>query len=177
MLWQLIKDAYVEDYIVKFVGSLADAASAGLSDRVARSVRRHALWGGIVLGMPLWVMSSVLFVAVLWHMYYKLCRFAGVPFWRNFLRSASGALLMTWGVCSLMDIVLELLPVGGWFISGIVGYLATVVSACGYLEVLSLLHRGRTCERFAGRGVVAHLKAWRIVRVSVANWRRVSGRD
>lgn len=175
-MWKFIRDACLEDYIVKFVGSMADAASAGLSNRVARTVRRHALWGAIVMGMPLWVLSSVLFVVGLWHMYYSLCRYALVPFWRNFWKSSAGAFVVTWGACSLMDLVLEWLPIGGWFISGIVGYFAVVISACSYLEVLALLHKGATGERFRSRGVVHYLKSLRVVRTSVANWRRVSGR-
>lgn len=149
----------LESSSIKLAISMTGAADASLSKEVSKIIKKHSLYGALCMAIPLWGLETFIYIPILWGMYVKLCDKAKVPFWKNFFTSIIGGFIVNLIVVTILNILLDFIPLAGWIGAGIIGYIGTMVSGCAYLETLANLHKkGKVKERFNTDAAIKYMK-------------------
>lgn len=149
----------LESSSIKLAIAMTGAADASLSKDVSDIIKRHSLYGAICMIVPLWGLETLIYIPILWGMYVKLCNKAEVPFWKNFFTSIIGGFIVNIIVVTILNILLDFIPLAGWIGAGIIGYVGTMLSGCAYLETLAKLHqKGKVKERFHTNAAINFVK-------------------
>lgn len=118
-----------------FEGQVAKYAGKEIfpEEDLFKIVHGHAKWGALAMAIPLPIADTLIYIAVLWHMYHKLSERADKPL------SIGSGILVNIVVCIIIcfvDEALDWIPVIGWLISAFIVYIQFYMSGKGYIEVL-----------------------------------------
>lgn len=139
----------LETSSLKLAIAMTGAADASLSKDVSNIVKNRSIIGAICMAIPLWGLEGIIYAITLWGMYIKLSEKANVPFWKNFLTNVLGGFIVNIVIVMILNFILDFIPIGGWIGAAIIGYCATLISGCAYLETLAALHgKHKVKERF-----------------------------
>lgn len=96
---------------------------------VFKIVKKHALWGALVMILPLFGFDWLVFCFVLWHMYYAICEKVGT---KLNLGNIIVGLVVNVVVAIVLDIILTFIP----FLIGFVVYAQFYFSGKAFIETL-----------------------------------------
>ncbi len=104
----------------------------------AKIVRSHALWGSIVIALPLFGLDWIVYCINLWHMYAKLCKRAN-------RKMDVGSIIVGFIVnivfAVVTDLALSFIPAIGWLGAFIIAYLLIYFSGKSYIEMLKKINK------------------------------------
>lgn len=130
----------LDDLSLKMVVATMKFADVALSKEVAKTVKTHALIGGICMAIPLFGLEIIIYICALWGMYIKISKYARVSFWKHFVRNVLGAVIVNIAIALVFGILLDFIPIAGWIAQGCIGYFSIFLSGCAYLEALARIH-------------------------------------
>ncbi|EKJ92550.1 hypothetical protein QR305_02808 [Bacteroides finegoldii] len=114
--------------------TLKSAANQVLSDKIARTVKRHALCASLVMILPTFGLDSFLFIGVLWHMYSKICDLVNIPFWEHFVSTCLIAILVNFAFAFVASMVLSFIPLG----DSLLAFVQIMLSGIAYMKALTM---------------------------------------
>lgn len=129
----------------KLVSAIYNAPDKVMSQKVANSVKYHAIAGGVCAMIP--TVGVFIFLVALWHMYYDVCTCAKISFKENFWKCALSAIVVNFLIAFLLGYTIGLIPVAGWFVDGIVAFIQIIVSGCIYLKALTIVYGDKAKEK------------------------------
>lgn len=100
---------------------------------IAQIVKRHALWGSLIMMLPIPIVDTIVYCFILWDMYSSLCKKAGTT-----LKASSiiVGIVVNVLITVVVDLALTLIPVIGWLGTGFIVYLQFYLSGKAYIETL-----------------------------------------
>jgi len=99
----------------------------------AAIVRSHALWGAIVMALPLFGLDWIAFCCILWHMYSKLCERAHK---KLNLGNVIVGIIVNIVIAVVLDLLLTFVPVIGWLGTAFIVYLQFYLSGKSFIETI-----------------------------------------
>ena len=102
-------------------------------EELYKIVKRHAFWGALVMLLPLFGLDWIVFVAILWRMYNKLCLELGTTL--KFSTIAVG-FVVNIIVAIVLDIIFTIIP----FLISFIVYFQFYFSGKAYIESLKRMH-------------------------------------
>lgn len=102
-------------------------------EELYKIVKRHAFWGALVMLLPLFGLDWIVFVAILWRMYNKLCLELGTTL--KFSTIAVG-FIVNIIVAIVLDIIFTFIP----FLISFIVYFQFYFSGKAYIESLKRMH-------------------------------------
>ena len=78
---------------------------------IFKTIKIHALIGGILLAFPEFGFGVIIFIFVLWHMYSSICGKVGISFSKNFGKLVGIGVFVNIIVALILNILLSFLPV------------------------------------------------------------------
>ncbi len=130
----------LETSIAKLCYSLDCAADSATPKEIKSAIKSSALIGGIVLAIPLWGLDTIIYACVLWGMYSKVAKIAGVEFNGNLIKNIIIGFITNIVICFILNFIFDFIVVLGWIGMFFVGYLSIKYSATTYLGLLELFH-------------------------------------
>lgn len=118
----------------KQLAKWSEKADKIMTQKAKDSLTSHAIAGGILFALPMWGFETILYVAVLWHMYYKMAQHMKKSFGCG---AILGGFFVNILVCLVVNLFSDVFLFVGWIISGIIGYFLTYYSGKSYLGMLS----------------------------------------
>jgi len=112
---------------------LANMGDKMFDHDTAAIVRSHALWGAIVMALPLFGLDWIAFCCILWHMYSKLCE-------RAHKKLDTGnvivGIIVNIVIAVVLDLLLTFVPVIGWLGTAFIVYLQFYLSGKSFIETI-----------------------------------------
>lgn len=99
----------------------------------AAIVRSHALWGAIVMALPLFGLDWIAFCCILWHMYSKLCERAHK---KLDIGNVIVGIIVNIVIAVVIDLLLTFVPVIGWLGTAFIVYLQFYLSGKSFIETI-----------------------------------------
>lgn len=99
---------------------------------VFKIVKKHAFWGALLMILPLWGFGTLIYIAVLWHMYNAIAEKVGISFKDNFWKLVGLGIIVNIIVAFLIDLFLSLL----FFLKPFLIYFQFYFSGKAYVEAL-----------------------------------------
>ena len=124
----------------KFIASAGSALENSAPKELKKVVNTRAIWGGLVLALPLFGLDSIIYGCILWGMYGKIARMAGVKFSGSLVKNTIGGFILNLVITFVLNFFFDWLAVFGWIGNFILGYVATRYSGIMYLGVLETMH-------------------------------------
>lgn len=120
----------LQNYIAKWGDKMFE-------EEIAQIVRKHALWGAIIMAFPLFGLGLIAFCAILWHMYSALCERCGTE-----LKASTivVGLIVNLVIAFIVNLILSFLPIIGWLGTSFIVYLQFYSSGKSYIETLRNLN-------------------------------------
>lgn len=78
---------------------------------IFKTIKIHALVGGLLLAFPEFGFGVIIFIFVLWHMYSSICNKVGISFSKNFWKIAGIGFIVNIIVAFILNLVLSFLPI------------------------------------------------------------------
>lgn len=113
----------------------ADMGDKMFDNDTARIVRSHALWGSIIMALPLFGLDWIAFCCILWHMYSCLSERAGTTL--N-IGSIIVGVIVNIVIAVVLDLTLTLVPIIGWLGTAFIVYLQFYFSGKSFIETLKI---------------------------------------
>ena len=101
---------------------------------VFKIVKNHAMWGALIMMLPLFGLDWIIYIGILWHMYYAICKKVGVSL--DFGNVIVG-FIVNIIVAIVLDAVLTLIP----FLIGFIVYAQFYFSGKAYIETLKKMKK------------------------------------
>ena len=98
-------------------------------------IKKHALWGAILLSIPDYGFGVIIFVIILWHMYSSICNKVGISFSEHFWSLVGVGVLVNIVVALVIDIVFSFL----FFLEGFIIYFQFYMSGKLFVESIKRL--------------------------------------
>lgn len=117
-----------------FEGLIANKlAGKMMEEDLYKIVKRHAFWGALVMILPLFGFDWIVFCAILWRMYNKICEHVGTTL--KFSTIAAGFIVNIL-VAIVLDLILTFIPI----LIGFIVYAQFYFSGKAYIETLKRMH-------------------------------------
>ena len=117
-----------------FEGLIANKlAGKMMEEDLYKIVKRHAFWGALVMILPLFGLDWIVFCAILWRMYNKICLHVGTTL--KFSTIAVGFIVNIL-VAIVLDLILTVFPI----LIGFIVYAQFYFSGKAYIETLKRMH-------------------------------------
>ena len=110
---------------------------------IAKTVKRRAFWGALIMALPLFGLEWIVFTIILWNMYSALSEKVGTKL--KFGTIAVG-FIVNIVVAIAIDALFTLLPVLGWLGTGFLVYLQFYLSGKMYIETLRKAYPNRPTQ-------------------------------
>ena len=121
--------------------------SEPVSQKMKSIINARALGCALVLSIPfLPFLDEIVYAILLWGMYGKIAKAAGVPFKDHFVSNVIGGFIVNIIICSILDWLLEYIPIAGMIGSFIAGFIATKMSGQAFVNQLKLFHGKKVSE-------------------------------
>lgn len=114
---------------------LANVGDKMFDKDTAAIVRNHALWGSIVMALPLFGIDWVVFCIILWHMYSELCERANT---KLEMGNIIVGLIVNIIIAVVLDLILTFIPFIGWLGTAFIVYMQFYSSGKAFIETLKL---------------------------------------
>ena len=144
---QYYKNMFGIEFIAgQFVkATLKSAANQVLSDKVAKTVKRHAWCASLVMILPTFGFDSFLFICVLWHMYAKICDLVNIPFWIHFISTCLIAIIVNFAFAFVASLFLSFIPLG----DSLLAFVQIMLSGIAYLKALTIRYNSEQKQNIA----------------------------
>ncbi len=101
---------------------------------VFKIVRNHAFIGCLLMSLPDFGFGTIIFIAILWHMYSKIADKCGLSFSDNFWKLAGIGFVVNVVIALVLDIVFSAL----FFLAPFIFYVQFYLSGKMYIESLKM---------------------------------------
>ena len=119
------------------VGKAADSAAP---KEIKSAVNTRAVFGGIVMAIPLFVFETIIYAIIRWRMYGAVARIAGIKFSGNLVTNVIGGFIINIVITFILNLLLEWILFFGWIGMFFAGYFATRYSGIAYLGILEAFY-------------------------------------
>ncbi len=134
----------MSDYIDKYANRLM---SEEVSEHMKSIINARSIGCALVVLIPFPALDDIIYTILLWTMYGKISRAAGVPFREHFISNTLNGIIVNLLVVFVDSVVLEpLILAGGWIGSLLFAFFATKISGHSYVNQLKVFHGNKVAN-------------------------------
>lgn len=102
---------------------------------VFKTVKQHAFWGAVIMMIPGFGLTTIVYIFVLWHMYSSICEKVGISFSDHFWQLVGLGIVVNIAVALIIDVVFSFL----FFLKPFIMYFQFYISGKLFVESLKNL--------------------------------------
>ena len=128
-----------------------------LDKEIKKAVKIRAIFGAIALALPIPVVSTIVYVIILWNTYSKIASICTVPFKDHLLGNIILAAIINVALSIASEFLAMIFGIGTLMVL-FLGYASITISAMAYVKALKMAYKNRASRDLNWKAGVNNIK-------------------